>query len=152
MNVPTSPWMAFVLLPHSNPLPTWTHGYLFQCLYKTRSYSLKECVYSPRLCSWRDKIWFFLEQAKVFDFRLNIFTRFLITLFNELCTRFISKNIILSPQKLSRKVENRIVIVKNIYPCGGLFSLLCSLLLCSLFLLARYNFFTLIRGMQMIYN
>ena len=151
MNVPTSPWMAFVLLPHSNPLPTWTHGYLFQCLYKTRSYSLKECeavflkrqnLIFPRA---GESIWFVC-------FRLNVFTRFLITLFNELCTRFISKNIILSPQKLSRKVENRIVIVKNIYPCGGLFSLLCSLLLCSLFLLARYNFFTLIRGMQMIYN
>ena len=143
--------MAFVLLPHSNPLPTWTHGYLFQCLYKTRSYSLKECeavflkrqnLIFPRA---GENIWFVC-------FRLNIFTRFLITLFNELCTRFVSKNIILSPQKLSRKVENRIVIVKNIYPCGGLFSLLCSLLLCSLFLLARYNFFTLIRGMQMIYN
>ena len=40
LNVPKSARMAFVLFPHSNPLSTF--GYLFQCLYKTVSYSLKD--------------------------------------------------------------------------------------------------------------
>ena len=40
MNVPISAQMAFVLFTHSNPLSTWMYSNLFQCLYKTRSYSL----------------------------------------------------------------------------------------------------------------
>ena len=42
VNVPKSAWMAFVLTPHCNPLSIWMCGYLFQCLYKTRSFSLKD--------------------------------------------------------------------------------------------------------------
>ena len=41
-NMPKSARVAFVLLPHYNPLYTWMYGYLFQCFYETRSYSLKE--------------------------------------------------------------------------------------------------------------
>ena len=35
-------WMAFILIPHYNLLSIWICGYLFQCLYKTRSFSLKD--------------------------------------------------------------------------------------------------------------
>ena len=41
VNVSKSAWLVFVLFPHCNPLSTWMLGYLFQCLYKTRSWSLK---------------------------------------------------------------------------------------------------------------
>ena len=34
--------MAFVLISHSNSLSIWTCGYLFQCLYKNKSFSLKD--------------------------------------------------------------------------------------------------------------
>ena len=82
VNVPKSAWMAFVLLQHCNPLCAWLSGYLFQCLYETRSYSLKE-----------DKVVFLKRQILIFPivgesiwffccFRLNISKRFLITLLN----------------------------------------------------------------------
>ena len=102
MNVPKSAWMAFVLFLYCNPLSTWMCGYLFQCLYKPRSYSLI--------------VW------SVFCFRLYIFTRFRITLFNYLCTKLISKTIIVPPWKalwtnlkLSWKVENFNANMKNLY-------------------------------------
>ena len=42
VNMPKSVWMAFVLLPHCNPLSTSIHSYLFKGLHKSRSCSLKE--------------------------------------------------------------------------------------------------------------
>ena len=42
VNLPKSAWIAFVLFPHCNPLSTWMRGYLFQALWKTRSYCLIE--------------------------------------------------------------------------------------------------------------
>ena len=47
MNMPKSAWTDFVLdFPYFpiffyNPLSTWTHDYLFECLQETRVYSLK---------------------------------------------------------------------------------------------------------------
>ena len=72
---------------------------------------------NKKLFSWRDKIWFFSVKARsiwfVFCFRLNIFTRFQITLTDFLCTKLVFKNKILPLQKalwtslkLSRNVEN----------------------------------------------
>ena len=37
-----SEWFFFFSIPHCNPLFILTCGYLFQCLYKTRSFSLKD--------------------------------------------------------------------------------------------------------------
>ena len=45
-NVPKSGWLAFALFHHCNPLSTWMLGYLFQCLYKTWSYGLKNYFWS----------------------------------------------------------------------------------------------------------
>ena len=44
MNVSKSVWMVVVFfsIPHCNLLFILTCGYLFQCLYKTRSFSLKD--------------------------------------------------------------------------------------------------------------
>ena len=42
VNVSKSSWMSFVLIPHCDPLSIWTCGYLFKCLYETRSLSLKD--------------------------------------------------------------------------------------------------------------
>ena len=106
--------VCFCFTSSCNPLFTWMCGYLFRCLYETRSYSLEEyeAVFLQRqnliFPTVGESIWF------VCCFRLYIFTWFLITLFNQLCTRLISKTIILPPQKalwttlkLSWKVENR---------------------------------------------
>ena len=82
VNVPKSAWMAFGFLSHCNPMSTWMRSYFFQCIYKSRSHSLKEheTVFLNRqnliFPIVGESIWF------VFCFRLNIFTRFLITLFN----------------------------------------------------------------------
>ena len=132
---------------HCNPLSTWTCGYLCQCLYKTRSYSLKE--YETFFLRRQDfifpivgeSIWF------VLSFRLNVFTRFPITLFNYLCTRLISKSIILLMQKafrtslkLSWKVENRnLNVTINFFVAG--------FLVCFAHFFSWYNIFTLIQGL-----
>ena len=81
--MPKSAWMALVLFPHCNPLSNRTRGYLFQCLFETTSYGLKNykdvslkrqnLIFSIATGS----IWF------VFCFKLNIFPRFQITLFNQ---------------------------------------------------------------------
>ena len=83
VNVPKSVSMAFVLFPHCNPLSIWMCGYLFQCLYETRSYSLKEykAVFLKRqnliFLILGESIWFVF-----FCFRITIFARFLVTLIN----------------------------------------------------------------------
>ena len=81
--MPKSAWMGLVLFPHCNPLSNRTRGYLFQCLFETTSYGLKNykdvslkrqnLIFSIATGS----IWF------VFCFKLNIFPRFQITLFNQ---------------------------------------------------------------------
>ena len=74
-NMLKSAWMAFVLFLHCNPLSTWTHGYLFHCLFETWSYSLKifEAVFLKRqnliISIIAGRIWY------AFCFRQNIFTR-----------------------------------------------------------------------------
>ena len=57
--------------PYFCLLSTRTYGYLFQCLYETRSYSLKE--HKTVFC-------FLLTGSISFCFKLNIFTRFQICL------------------------------------------------------------------------
>ena len=42
VNMSKSAWIALALFPHCNSLYTWRCSYLFQCLYETPSYSLKE--------------------------------------------------------------------------------------------------------------
>ena len=69
--------LAFVLFPHCNHLFPGTCGYLFQCLYETSSYSLKEC----EVVFWKRQNFdfFFLFNCwiwLVFCFRLKTFARF----------------------------------------------------------------------------
>ena len=111
-NVPKSAWMSFVLFPHCNSLSTWTRGYWFQCLYKTRSYSMKE--YEAIFLKWQNLI-FSIVAGSIwlnFSIRLNIFRTKDFRL--HYLIDYISKNVILPPwkatwssTKLLWKAENR---------------------------------------------
>ena len=119
LNMPKYAWMClnesscFFLFPHYNPLSIWMRGYL---LISTSTFYIKLKVIAwgiTRLLFWSDKIWFYSSWKYLICFRANIFTRLQITLFNWLCTKLISKNMILPTRKclwtslkLSRKVKH----------------------------------------------
>ena len=108
MNLP-----VFFLFPHYNPLSIWMRGYL---LISTSTFYIKLKVIAwgiTRLLFWSNKIWFYSSWKYLICFRANIFTRLQITLLNWLCTKLISKNMILPTRKclwtslkLSRKVKH----------------------------------------------
>ena len=79
LNMPEYAWICLLndfcfTFSHCNPLSAWRHGYLFQHLHETRSYSLKkyEAVFLTRqnltFPLVAESIWF------NFCFRINIFT------------------------------------------------------------------------------
>ena len=124
MNVPKYAWI--ILIPHCNPLSIWMCGYLFQCLYKARSFTLK-------------------------DYEAIIVNQSMI------CTKLISKNVILLLQKalwasfsLSQKVVNHNVNVKIIFLCCRCLAYFACFFTLTMFLwyILRYNFFILIWGLN----
>ena len=97
---------------------------------------------------WRIMMLFFWREKVVaggvwiaFCFKLNIFTRFEIASFNQLGTKLISKNMILSLWKYHKKLKITIQIwKKNSATAGFLASFAC-------FFCGIYNFFMLIWGL-----
>ena len=75
--VPESAWMAFVLFPHCEFFSTWTRSFLFQCLYKTKSFSLQE--YETVILKRQNLIFSIVAEVYNPFFRVNVFTRFQIT-------------------------------------------------------------------------
>ena len=116
--------VCFCFTSSCNPLFTWMCGYLFRCLYETRSYSLEEyeAVFLQRqnliFPTVGESIWF------VCCFTLNFFTRFLITLFKA-CVRYFHQIFIFSRNDSPSKT------MKNAF----LFHLK------KLFLFSRYSIF-----------
>ena len=74
INMPKSAWMAFFIFSHCNPLSTWTRGYLFQRLHKTRTFSPEEN--EAVFLETKNLIFSRVAVSILFGFcfRLNIFT------------------------------------------------------------------------------